>query len=313
MSFLFACAFLFFPYLSTPILSITLTTFNSSNSIEHHNVRRSAAPLSLSLNSDEETNYNPSLDSIGVYIGQVDLDDYPDCDQWMEDKLFECQKEYRTSIFDSVLNRYDNLNMSQVVKKLRNDRQTEYYKQTACCGVWRAQHCLVKWMQENEKTIHFKQKCPHNLIGLYMGLPNDKSVAANVNDYCSEYGRDSPICYQTIIHGYQGTKSKKSYFFFTGDDNGSITTKIRQILMVICLITTTMVAHWFVCLLRNYFLNLWFENYSYLSVGKWNNRISIILFLENCFCLFLLYIAELPGKQQQIVADFFWQSTRVAR
>ena len=145
-------------------------------------------------------------------IGEILLNDFPECESWFEQYRIDCQKKYEISLRSQIVRRHqkylqseekrkqmfieEGTKLQRPTKPFTVERNAEYIKQASCCGIWQARNCLIDAINAD---LNYARKvderiCPSNLVQRFRQLPTDPAIKEDVLDYCSEYGDGSRIC-----------------------------------------------------------------------------------------------------------------------
>ncbi|KAJ6218664.1 hypothetical protein RDWZM_009821 [Blomia tropicalis] len=153
-----------------------------------------------------------------LYIGEVDLSEFDECEYRLEPYRTRCQREYETYLRTVIARRHEKYILAQqqrirsygdgvgdgersietkksrLIKPFVYSKNDEYIKQASCCGIWRARHCIIDSIEHNHNYFLKSGVCPNDLIRRFISLPNEPTTRVDVLDYCSEYSDASLIC-----------------------------------------------------------------------------------------------------------------------
>jgi hypothetical protein len=114
-----------------------------------------------------------------IYLGEVHLDQLPNCDQQLRPLRHNCELQYVKSV-------------NETLRKHKWDITTESVRRATCCGIWRARDCVAN------AAISISE-CGEHVAKLYRELPTNPEVREEVADMCSEYDESAPICSNSSI------------------------------------------------------------------------------------------------------------------
>jgi hypothetical protein len=112
------------------------------------------------------------IDVISHILGDVDLEDFPDCDQYLKPLKEKCVYYYIKAVNET---------------KLRLDINTESFQKGLCCKSWQMKACIA----EAAEGI---PECGSEVTKRYLIISNDRVIKQEGLDKCSEYGENPPIC-----------------------------------------------------------------------------------------------------------------------
>lgn len=224
--------FTYFPYWTITIIIVLMLIFSQCLAIPNP-----SNMSSIVLQNESITNYQsmemkrrdrrflgfdqPIIDSNPLpmlYIGEVDLSEFDECEYRLEPYRTRCQREYETYLRTVIARRHEKYILAQqqrirsygdgvgggersietkksrLIKPFVYSKNDEYIKQASCCGIWRARHCIIDSIEHNHNYFLKSGVCPNDLIHRFISLPNEPTTRVDVLDYCSEYSDGSLIC-----------------------------------------------------------------------------------------------------------------------
>lgn len=157
-----------------------------------------------------------------LYIGEVDLEMWPDCEDYLDPFLNRCQNDYLSKLYDTIeRHNHRKVNTQKAVndllfhgdeegeeggggkpprrqktlpklKDLAYEQNQDYYKHASCCGMWKARKCVINAI--NTLPSAKAALCPYDLAERYRALPVEPKDKEHMLDYCSEFREGSAIC-----------------------------------------------------------------------------------------------------------------------